>query len=98
GNTNESFLAAVKEANCNVCHFGKNKKNRTDYGQALHTFLEKDNFKAARMKAEPEKAQAEILEALKKVEEMKCADGTTFGAKIKAGQLPGTVPPGAEEE
>jgi formylmethanofuran dehydrogenase subunit E len=98
GNENASFVAAVEEAKCNVCHYGKSKKNRTDYGQALHEFLEKDNYKASRVREEPEKVKAEILEAFKKVEAMKAADGKSYGEKIKAGTLPGTIPPDAEEE
>jgi formylmethanofuran dehydrogenase subunit E len=98
GNENADFVAAAEEAKCNVCHYGKSKKNRTDYGKALHKFLEKDDYKSSRVKEEPEKVKAEILEAFKKVEEMKAEDGKTFGEKIKAGTLPGTIPADAEEE
>jgi len=97
-NENEAFVAAVEEAKCNVCHYGKSKKNHNDYGEALHKFLEKDNFKTSRVKAEPEKVMEEIVEAFKKVEEMKAKDGETFGEKLKAGKLPGTAPEDAEEE
>lgn len=97
GNANADFVVAVEEAKCNVCHYGKSKKNRNDYGQALHEFLEKDNYKASRVKEEPEKVQAEILEAFQKVEAMKGSDETLFGEKLKAGKLPGTVPEGAPE-
>ena len=97
GNSDATFTAAVGEAKCNVCHYGKSKKNRNDYGQALHQFLEKDNYKPARVKEETEKVKAEILEAFKKVEEMKGTDGVTFGEKIKKGLLPGINPPDAEE-
>ena len=96
-NKNEAFVAAAEEAKCNVCHYGKSKKNRNDYGEALHKYLEKDEFKSARVKAEPEKVKAEIEEAFKKVAEMKAKDGETFGEKLEAGKLPGTAPEEAEE-
>ena len=78
---------------CYVCHVkGQKKKVRNVYGEALSKLLDKDNFKAARRKAEPDKAMAEVQAALEKVEAMKvdpkAADSPTFGDLLKAGKLP----------
>lgn len=78
------------EAKCNVCHFGSSKKNKNDFGKALGEFIKKENYKADRVKAEPEKVKAEFTEAFKKVEATKSKGGDTFGDRIKAGNLPGT--------
>jgi hypothetical protein len=78
----KSLAAAVKAANCNVCH-GKDdkgmdsKKVRNAYGEALHKFIHKKD------KKDVEK----IRKALADVEAMKNGDGT-FGDKLKAGKLP----------
>lgn len=79
-----------EEQKCNLCHYGKSKKNKNDYGKALSEFLKKDNYKDERVKAEPEKVKAEYDAAYKKVEEMKSKGGETFGARLKAGKAPGT--------
>jgi hypothetical protein len=91
GNGNAKFVEAAGTAKCNICHDAnsKSKKDRNEYGRALSTLLKKDNFKADRISAEPDKVKAEILEAFKKVEEMKAASGKSFGDIIKAGALPG---------
>ena len=78
-----------------MCHYGKSKKNRNDYGMALSKLLDKDNYKTARIKEEPEQVDKELTEAFTKVEKEKSVSGTTFGDLIKAGKLPGTEP--AEE-
>ena len=41
GNENAAFVEAVKEAKCNVCHVGKDKKMRNAYGMALDALLDK---------------------------------------------------------
>lgn len=91
GNGNAKFVEAAGAAKCNVCHDAnsKSKKDRNEYGKALSKFLKKDDFKAERIKEEPDKVKAEILEAFKKVEDMKAASGKTFGEIIKSGALPG---------
>jgi hypothetical protein len=78
GNENEGFVKAAEEAKCNVCHQGKSKKMRNDYGTALSKMLMK------------EKDDGKIMEAFAKAEEMKGKGGETFGALIKDGKLPGT--------
>ena len=47
------------EQKCNLCHFGKSKKNKNDYGKALAELLKKDNYKDERVKAEADKVKAE---------------------------------------
>ena len=83
---------ALKEK-CNVCHYGKTKKNHNDYGQAmLKKFGDEKNVKDEAIIAkaftdiEPEKSKVE-----KKPGEMK-----TFGELIKEDKLPGTAPEGEE--
>lgn len=86
------FRTAVRKAGCFVCHVKGEKKEeaRNEYGNALHEYLDAENFDKERIKAEPEKVEKEILEAFKKVAEKKSKDGKTFGDKIKAGSLPAT--------
>ena len=71
----------VKRAKCNVCHAGKKKKNRNDYGKAL-----KRN--RGGLPIDP----AVINRMLTKTEGAKNKKGQTFGSLIKAGKLPGTAP------
>ena len=89
---NKDFVEAAKAAKCNVCHYGKSKKNRNDYGKALSKFLKKDDFKTSRVKAEPDKVEAEMKEGFEKAGKEKNADGKTFAELIKDGKLPGTEP------
>ena len=79
-----------EEQKCNLCHFGKSKKNKNDYGKALAELLKKDNYKDERVKAEADKVKAEYDEAFKKVEAAKSKTGDTFGERLKAGKAPGT--------
>ena len=65
----KSLAAAIDElkSSCNVCHYGKSKKNRNDYAKALDAAgLEKDKFSKDRVKAEPDKVKAEIIAAWKR--------------------------------
>ena len=86
------FKKATRKAGCYLCHVkGEDKKKvRNEYGEALHKYLKAEDFSKDRIKAEPEKVQEEIVAAFKKVEEMKSKDEKTFGAKIKANELPAT--------
>ena len=78
----KSFSAAVEKAKCNICHEGKIKKNRNDYGKALAELLKKTD----------EEDKEKILAALKKVEgkriDPKDDQSPTFGQQIRAGKLP----------
>ena len=88
---NAGLVAAAKEAKCNVCHFGKSKKMKNDFGKALATLLKKANYKSTRIQAEPEKVKAEFDAAFKKVWAMKNPKGVVYGTFIKDGKLPGTI-------
>ncbi|HUY91185.1 MAG TPA: hypothetical protein VMV10_20775 [Pirellulales bacterium] len=77
----KEFAALVDKAKCNVCHFGKEKKNRNDYGKALDKLLDKKK---------DIKDKVKIQKALDTVAEEKSAAGPTFGELIKEHKLPGT--------
>ncbi len=79
----KTFAEAVEKVKCNVCHEGKLKKNRNEYGKALGQLLSR--------KTDTENKE-KIIAALKKVE-VKHVDpndekSPTFGDRIKAGKLP----------
>jgi hypothetical protein len=81
---------------CLVCHVsGKPKSERNAYGAALAELLNKDDFRKTRRDAEPEKARAEIVQALDQIAAEKVdpqqPDGPTFGQLIEQGILPGTM-------
>ena len=78
----KTVAAAAKKVKCGVCHVGKKKKDRNDYGKALAKALGKKKVK------DPKAIDA----ALTKAEAAKNAKGVTFGSLIKAGKLPGTKP------
>ena len=65
---------------CNVCHKGKEKKDRNAYGKALDVLLDK--------KADA-KDKKKIQESLDKVANEKSPEGPTFGELIKEHKLPG---------
>lgn len=78
------LAAEVEKAKCNVCHVGKNKKDRNAYGNALAELLDKKADKDDKEK---------IRKALEQVAAMSSdpakADAPTFGALINEGKLPG---------
>jgi hypothetical protein len=76
-----SVKSQATKVKCNVCHFGKKKTNRNDWGKAVMKHVGKKNQK------DPKAIDA----ALEKAEKEKNAKGVTFGSLIKAGKLPGTV-------
>jgi len=82
----KNLTSQAKKQKCNVCHYGKKKKNRNDYGEALMKHVGKKNQK------DPKK----IDEALEKAAKEKKSKDKTFGDLIKAGKLPGTAPEDAE--
>ncbi len=89
------IAAAAKEAKCNICHYGKSKKNRNDYGKCLRELgVTKENYE--KLKDDPEKLEATLNEIFKKAEAAKSVSGKTFGELIKSGKLPGTAPEGEE--
>jgi hypothetical protein len=85
-----AFIEDAKTAKCNICHFGKSKKNKNDFGVALSKLITKDDCKA--LKAESaEKLKEAIEAAFKKVEAEKSVSSITFGELMKT-KLPGTAP------
>jgi len=90
------IIEAAKQAKCSVCHYGKSKKNRNDYGEALSEFFTKADYK--KLKGDKDKLKAALDSALKKAEAEKSVSGETFGDLIAAGKLPGTAPPEEPEE
>ncbi|MBI3839870.1 MAG: hypothetical protein HY288_18255 [Planctomycetia bacterium] len=82
----------TKTVKCQVCHVGTtDKKMRNAYGKQLSMLIKKDNFKAERLQAEPDKCKAEIIAALDAVAAMKSGDdkSPTFGELIAQHKLPG---------
>lgn len=77
------FAEKVKEAKCNVCHFGKKKKDRNSYGNALAELLDKKEDKENKEK---------IQESLDKVAGMKTnpedENSPTYGELFNSGDLP----------
>jgi hypothetical protein len=88
----------TKKAKCNVCHMGRSKKMHNAYGLELKKLLKKDEFKAARLKAEPEKCTEEIIAALDQVAALKSNgdDSPTYGELIAQGKLPAGEAPADE--
>lgn len=75
--------AETKKVKCNICHFGKKKTNRNNYGSTLHEAL----GEGAKNIKDADKVKA----ALKVIEEKESAvDGKTFGQLIEEGKLPAT--------
>jgi hypothetical protein len=80
----KALAAAVETAKCNLCHKGKEKKERNAYGEALAELLDKK---------EDAKNVDKIRKALETVAAKASPDGgPTFGELIKAGKLPGGAP------
>jgi predicted Ser/Thr protein kinase len=78
------LAAEIEAAKCNVCHKGKNKKDRNAYGEALAKLLDKKEDKDNKQKIR------EALETVAK-ESSNPADAAapTFGALLDEGKLPG---------
>ena len=88
----EEFVKVGRKAGCYVCHVkGEDKKKvRNEYGNALHEYLDAEDFPKDWVKENPEEAKEKIVAAFKKVAEKKSKDGKTFGEKIKNNELPAT--------
>ena len=80
----KALAAAVEGAKCNVCHKGKEKKDRNAYGEALAALLDKKEDAK-----NPEKIRKALQEVAAKES---AAGGPTFGDLIKMGKLPGGDP------
>lgn len=83
---------------CNVCHYGKKKTNRSNYGEAFGKTLAKV-IGAPQAKNVPAKKMPKITEAVKKTEsEESAVKDKTFGELLKEKKLPATgwEPPKSE--
>ena len=81
----------VAEVKCNVCHMGKEKKDKNEYGKAVGKFLKKADFTGDAKKYDDVKgdaAQKALADGLKSAEAEKSSAGKTYGELIKAGELP----------
>ena len=78
--------AAFKDAKCNVCHAGDNKKMKNEYGKAVGKYLTKANY--LKIKEDDAAAKKYILEGLQKAESEKSSAGKSYGELLKAGKLP----------
>ena len=78
--TKYTMVAENNKVDCGVCHPGKSKKDRNDYGKALGKSIAKN-----------EKDATKIGEALDKAGKEKNAKGETFQSLLDAGKLPGTA-------
>jgi hypothetical protein len=87
----EPLEAKVMEVKCNVCHVGKEKKDKNEYGKAVGKFLKKADFTGDAKKYDDVKgdaAQKALADGLKSAEAEKSSSGKTYGELIKAGELP----------
>lgn len=87
---NSKAADALKEQKCNVCHYGKSKKNRNEFGKAVNKHANEEMYKS--LKSDKEKLTKHIDEALKAAMKEKSESGKTFGELIEAGQLPAKNP------
>jgi hypothetical protein len=78
------LAAEVETAKCNVCHKGKNKKDRNAYGEALAKLLDKKEDKD-----NVEKIREALATVAKESSDPANAGAPTFGGLIEAGKLPG---------
>jgi hypothetical protein len=88
----EEFVKIGRKAGCYVCHVKKEdkKKVRNEYGNALHEYLDSEEFSKEWVKENPEESKKKILEGFKKAAEHKSTDGKAYGEKIKSSELPAT--------
>jgi hypothetical protein len=87
--TEKAFAAAVANVKCNVCHVGKTKKVRNEYGKALNTLITKKDAKNL------EKIQDALAKAAGMKSNPSDPNSPTFGELIEKGQLPGGEQPPA---
>ena len=80
----------LKEAKCNVCHFGTKRADRNDFGKAVNKHIDKDTFN--KLKDNKANLTKKIDEAIKAALKEKSPSGKTFGELIDAGELPAKNP------
>ena len=87
----DEFKKTARKAGCYVCHVkGEKKKVRNEYGEAVHEFLDKEEYTKDYVKANKEQATEEMIEGIKKAGEKSSLDGKTFEEKLAEGVLPAT--------
>lgn len=87
----DALDAKVKETKCNVCHVGKEKKDKNEYGKAVGKYLKKADFTGDAKKfdnVKSDEAQKALADGLQSAEAEKSSGGKSFGELIKAGELP----------
>jgi hypothetical protein len=90
GNTNAKFVEAAGAAKCNVCHVGKDKKMKNEYGTTVAKFLKKADIGPGKtVDPTTDEGKKTLAEGLEKAAAEKNASGKTFGELLKAGELPG---------
>ncbi len=72
------FKESGNKVTCAVCHPGKSKKTQNHYSETLAKALGKKNVKDKKV----------ITEALKKIEDGKCPDGTEWKPRLDKGENP----------
>lgn len=84
------LAAKVEVTKCNVCHVGKSKKDRNEYGLTVGKFLHKVDFtgKAKVFDPKTDMGKKALDEGLTKAGDEKASDGVTFDERIAAGKLP----------
>ncbi len=95
---NEEFQTAFRTAGCYVCHVKEKKKDVVNhYGNELAKLIPgnvQERLDEARKggrdakTAEEAKVLKELVDAMKKVEEMNSPSGVTYGELFKSHQLP----------
>ncbi len=78
----KALVAAADVAKCNVCHVGKNRKDRNAYGEELAKFLNKNDVKNV------EKIQKALADVENLPSQKDNPNSPTFGALMKEGKLP----------
>jgi hypothetical protein len=81
----KAFSQAAQVAKCGICHQGKTKAVRNEYGRALSRFLGEDDAE------NKEKIRAALDKAAHVKSNPDDPHSPTFGDLIKAGKLPGGV-------
>ncbi len=96
----EKVKEEAVEKKCFVCHYGKSKKNRNDFGKALSKAgLTKDLYNETRKDKEGDAKLAAVAEILNEHVEkvLKGDDGKAFRERIEAGKLPAENPKEEDE-
>ncbi|MBA63871.1 MAG: hypothetical protein CMJ76_16070 [Planctomycetaceae bacterium] len=88
---NAEFVTAVKQAKCNLCHFGTSKRNKNDFGKTFAKHLKRTDYNSTRFREEAATVKKEFDVGLKKILAEKNPAGKTYQSRIENGELPGTV-------